>query len=106
VDGKMIEYDNRPTRSEKYKGFLFVTVGNDCWVSDSEDENAERIIIDCEELVDKLLDSVPCYVGGKYLYVDQAEISAELTRDENRTVFRNLVKIKILREEQEFEILL
>lgn len=97
------QIDSSGNRS--YKGTLFVTGDNNCWISiQKENSENETIEIECDNLVDKLLDHVPCRLGGNYLYEEQSEISAMLTQDGKKTVLGNLDKIRIVREDEEFEV--
>lgn len=91
--------------NQNYKGTLFVTGDNNCWISIQKENNEnEKIEIACDNLVDKLLDNVPCRLGGNYLYEEQSEISATLMQDGDKTVFGNLDRIRIVREDEEFEV--
>jgi hypothetical protein len=99
------QIDSSGNRS--YKGTLFVTGDNDCWISiQKENSDSEAIEIECDNLVNKLLDHVPCRIGGNYLYEEKSEISAMLMQDGDKNVLRNLDMIRIVREDEEFEVLL
>jgi hypothetical protein len=93
--------------NRSYKGTLFVAGDNNCWISiQKENTESETIKIECDNLVDKLLDHVPCRIGGNYLYEEKSEISAILMQDGDKYVLGNLDMIRIVREDEEFEVLL
>ena len=97
------QIDSSGNRS--YKGTLFVASDNNCWIIMQNEKNEnETIEIECANLLDKLLDHVPCRIGGNYLYEEQSEISAMLIKDGDKTILGNLAKIRIVREDEEFEV--
>ena len=97
------QIDSSGNRS--YKGTLFVASDNNCWIIMQNEKNEnETIEIECDNLLDKLLDHVPCRIGGNYLYEEQSEISAILIKDGDKTILGNLAKIRIVREDEEFEV--
>ena len=90
-----------------YKGILFVTGDNNCWMNiQNERIEDETIEIECDNLIDKLFDHVPCRIGDNYLYESQSEISDKLINEGDKTVLGNIDKIRIIRDDDEFELLL
>ena len=90
-----------------YKGILFVTGDNNCWMKIQKEKIKNEIIeIECDNLIDKLLDHVPCRIGGNYLYEEQSEVSAMLMHDGDKKILGNIDKIRIIRDNDEFEVLL
>lgn len=103
----MGDYQINTSDNQIYQGIIFVTGGNDCWINIQEGQGEiEKIEIECDNLVDKLLDDVPCRVGGNYLYEERAEISARMKKIDSKKVLVNLHRIKIVRDDQEYEVIL
>lgn len=78
-----------------------IVKGEDCFVV--ENSNALDMRIDLpNDTVDKLLDEVPCSVGGEFLYSDTVIVLGAFT-DENKCFIRPQ-KISVMREEEIFNI--
>lgn len=50
--------------------------------------------------VDRLLDAVPCYVGGHYLYDDNATLEGALILDAGKPAVGRIVSAKLYREDE------
>ena len=64
-------------------------------------EGAEIRVSD-DDFIDKLLDNVPCYVGGKYLYSDAAVIQGTLIVKNGVLHMENIKSVTISREQESF----
>ena len=82
----------------------FVSNGDYCYITSEGDESSKKIIVDDDSLLDKLLDVLPCYVGGKYLYKDISVISGTLCIDAtaSKIYFSDVERLIIKRDSKEF----
>jgi hypothetical protein len=63
------QVNSKMNDTQIYKGILFVTGDNNCWMNiQNERIEDETIEIECDNLIDKLFDHVPCRIGDNYLY--------------------------------------
>ncbi len=86
-------------------GFLRVTGDGRCFLSDAEhDDNAAVLEIEDDRLYDNLIDSVPCMVGGQFLYDDRATVDAVLSCNEGVVVISTVNCVEIERREKKFTI--
>ena len=53
-----------------------------------------------ERIIEKLLDHVPCYVGGEWLYSDSAKVHGLLEFQNSRPVIPSVSYVEIFREEE------
>ncbi|GIW82885.1 MAG: hypothetical protein KatS3mg105_4692 [Gemmatales bacterium] len=87
--------------------FLRVTGEGQCFLSDAElDDCGKKLVIQDARLYEKLLDAVPCLVGGSYLYDDRAVVEGDLGYDGETVVFASVKKVTIDRNGKRFEIAL
>ncbi|KAF0812568.1 hypothetical protein IGB42_02857 [Andreprevotia sp. IGB-42] len=63
-----------------------------------------RLEISDRDFVDRLLDNVPCYVGGKFLYHDQVSIVARAGGGKHGPVLDEIVKVVFVRGGETFTI--
>ena len=82
------------------KGVLIID-GDDCFVVANTETLEERITLQ-GDVLNKLLNKVPCYVGGKLLYKDKAPVFGLLS-DLNNFILHP-TKIIIERDGEEFFI--
>ncbi|MBB5020637.1 hypothetical protein HNQ59_003962 [Chitinivorax tropicus] len=61
------------------------------------DEESVCLKISDDDFLDRLLDNVPCYVGGKYLYCDSASIIGSVFLEKNNFYISCVVRISIFR---------
>ncbi|UQV44298.1 hypothetical protein KIV45_21020 [Janthinobacterium lividum] len=70
--------------------------GESSYMEISENERIFKIIIEDSTLIDRLLDEVPCYMGGEDLYRDAAKIMATISVKENSVVVISKVSSGVL----------
>ena len=62
------QVNSKMNDNQIYKGILFVTGDNNCWMNiQNERIEDETIEIECDNLIDKLFDHVPCRIGDNNL---------------------------------------
>jgi hypothetical protein len=83
-------------------GVIFVRDGRVTICSNDVGEGICLDVID-KGLIDRLLDSVPCYVGGEFLYRDRVTIMGTLCADTNGVALTAISNGCLSRCDQEFE---
>ena len=65
---------------------LLIVKEKSAWVELDNDDSLGRLQVENDDLVERLLDSVPCYLGGEYLYRDRARLTCVLEADKDGAV--------------------
>lgn len=77
-----------------FEGRLFVS-DERAWL---EIGDGAQLHIGDDGFVDRLLEAVPCYVGGHYLYNDLVIVDGSLTLDSGKLTVVGIVSVKLNRE--------
>ncbi|UAA37612.1 hypothetical protein KIH87_12920 [Paraneptunicella aestuarii] len=81
-------------------GVIFVNLENKSFIKTTRE--SELSINVNYSFAERLLDVVPCYVGGEYLYSDECEIEGRLEFYNNELYLNELNFIKIFRDDEVF----
>lgn len=87
-------------------GFLRVTVDGKCFLRDVQMNATDQTLgIEHAGLCERLLDVIPCLVGGQFLYDDSAAVEGIVRRDDNGAVLVRVSKVIVERKGQQFEVI-
>lgn len=101
-----VELNRLVFESERYVGINLLVRGllvveNDKAILRVESASTYLEISD-KDFVDRLLDHVPCYVGGKFLYSDHVSIIGHIVIGELAPTLEGILKVNLVRNGEVF----
>ena len=105
VDNVVISGADKVDSQLRVEGLLVIE-GDDCYIVSGRDARQNRIDLYGDDIIDALLDEVPCYIGGDFLYEDEAIVEGVLKNNGsgNGYILSNIKMIVLYRGDEEFII--
>jgi hypothetical protein len=83
---------------------VLVVEGDESYLIVDPENSKIRVTVRDAGFLNRMLDNVPCYVGGQYLYQDNATLHGTLgIVGENQLELRDIKSVRVSRETETFE---